>query len=100
MTASIEIGSTWQHPTDGTLWQIDHRRSATSHVLRPDFGYSIGVPDHIEVDDSRLTGYWTMIETSKQRHERSRRTRKNRCRLDRHEDPDNSGLCIHCGIAL
>lgn len=95
-----DLQQTWLHPTDGTLWLVDHRATADSYVMRSDFGYSIGTPENQEVSADDLRRNWTMIETREQRLARRKRERDDACELARHDDPDNSGLCIHCGAEL
>jgi hypothetical protein len=91
--------STWQD-SDGKLWRVDRRATKDEWVLTPDWpGYLSHPPDRT-VSAADLVRYWQMIETDDQRLQRMKRQRKFDCELGRHEDPDHTGGCIHCGAVL
>ena len=93
---SIELRSTWMDG-EGRLWVVDHRAGPDSFSIRPAWA-GAGHMQH-EIEGARLR-LFELIETERQAFERRERSRRRRCLEGQHEDPDHSGLCIHCGAVL
>jgi len=104
LLATVEVHSTWQSPI-GALWIVDHQIDDKKVMMRPDFrtpNWSGTLYDYkmMEVTKEYLIYKWRKIETTGQHMDRIQYQRKVDCQLGRHEDPDNSGMCIKCGLVF
>lgn len=95
----FDVHSTWIRKSDGQAFALDHvvTYDPPTIAMRP---WSAREYTVIEVSGDELLDSWSMVETMGQAVARRRRERDLDCERGRHEDPDNSGLCIHCSAIL